>query len=79
MLHSSNADDPRSPARSPALQPEAGGSGDKHSHGRRCADFGRSDVFLEVHHVNGDPTDNRIANTIPLCRDWHRSPTFPGA
>jgi hypothetical protein len=35
--------------------------------------------LLEVHHVNGDPLANRIANTIPLCRDWHRSPTFPGA
>ena len=33
---------------------------------------------LEVHHVNGDPTDNRIQNTIPLCVDCHRSATFPG-
>jgi ketosteroid isomerase-like protein len=32
------------------------------------------DVDLEVHHVNGDPSDNRIRNTIPLCRDCHRSP-----
>jgi hypothetical protein len=31
-------------------------------------------VPLEAHHVNGDPTDNRIANTIPLGRDCHRSP-----
>ena len=31
-------------------------------------------VALEMHHVNGDPTDNAIANTVPLCRDWHRSP-----
>jgi hypothetical protein len=42
-------------------------------YGRCCRDCGRSDVPLEVHHVNGDPTDNRIANTIPLCRDCHRS------
>jgi 5-methylcytosine-specific restriction endonuclease McrA len=31
-------------------------------YGRRCADCGRSDVPLEVHHLNGDPTDNRIRN-----------------
>jgi 5-methylcytosine-specific restriction endonuclease McrA len=48
------------------------------AYGRRCADCGRSDVPLEVHHVNGDPLDNRIQNTIPLCRDCHRSATFPG-
>jgi 5-methylcytosine-specific restriction endonuclease McrA len=47
-------------------------------YGRRCADCGRSGVPLEVHHVNGDPTDNRIQNTIPLCRDCHRLATFPG-
>jgi hypothetical protein len=43
-------------------------------YGRRCRDCGRSDVPLELHHVNGDPMDNRIVNTIPLCRDCHRSP-----
>jgi 5-methylcytosine-specific restriction endonuclease McrA len=48
------------------------------AHGRRCADCGRSDALLEVHHVNGDPLDNRLANTIPLCRDCHRTRTFPG-
>ena len=37
-----------------------------------------SDVPLEVHHVDGEPTDNRIANTIPLCRDCHHKATFPG-
>ncbi len=45
---------------------------------RRCRDCGRSDRPLEVHHVNGDPTDNRIQNTIPLCRDCHHKATFPG-
>ncbi len=35
-------------------------------------------VPREVHHVNSDPTDNRIQNTIPLCVDRHRSATFPG-
>ena len=45
---------------------------------RRCRECGRSDVPIEVHHVNGDPTDNRIANTTPLCVDCHRSTTFPG-
>jgi DNA invertase Pin-like site-specific DNA recombinase len=33
---------------------------------------------LEVHHVNGDPTDDRILNLIPLCRDCHHEATFPG-
>ena len=47
-------------------------------YGRRCRDCGRSDVPLEVHHVNGDPTDNRTRNTIPLCHDCHRLATFPG-
>jgi hypothetical protein len=35
-------------------------------------------VPLEVHHVNGDTSDNAIRNTIPLCRDCHRSLTYPG-
>ena len=51
------------------------------AHGRRCADCGRSDVPLEVHHVNADPTDNRIQNTIPLCgiaTTRRRSPTCDG-
>jgi 5-methylcytosine-specific restriction endonuclease McrA len=47
-------------------------------YGRRCRDCGRSDVPLEVHHVNGDPMDNSIRNTIPLCRDCHHLATFPG-
>jgi hypothetical protein len=46
-------------------------------HGRRCADCGRTDVPLEVHHVDGDPTDNAIRNTIPLCVDCHRKATYP--
>jgi hypothetical protein len=45
---------------------------------RRCRDCGRSDVPLEVHHVNGDPTDNRIRNLIPMCVDGHRKATYPG-
>jgi 5-methylcytosine-specific restriction endonuclease McrA len=44
----------------------------------RCADCGRSDVPLEVHHVNGDPMDNRIANLRPLCGDCHHEATCPG-
>jgi hypothetical protein len=31
---------------------------------RRCRECRRSDVPLEVHHVNGIPTDNGISNTI---------------
>ena len=33
-------------------------------YGRKCADCGRSDGPLEVHHVNGDTIDNRLANLI---------------
>jgi predicted restriction endonuclease len=46
-------------------------------YGSRCRDCGRANVPLEVHHVNGDPMDNRIANTIPLCRDCHHEATYP--
>jgi 5-methylcytosine-specific restriction endonuclease McrA len=48
------------------------------TYGRRCRDCGRSDMPLEIHHVNSDPSDNRIRNLVPLCRDCHRSATFPG-
>jgi hypothetical protein len=48
------------------------------AYGRRCCECGGSDVPLEVHHVNGDPSDNRLQNTIPLCREHHRKATFPG-
>jgi 5-methylcytosine-specific restriction endonuclease McrA len=47
------------------------------TYGHRCADCDRGDVPLEVHHVTGDPTDNRLANTIPLCVDCHHEATFP--
>jgi len=49
------------------------------AYGRQCRDCGRSDVPLELHHVNGDPTDNRIVNTIPLCHDCHHRATFPAS
>jgi 5-methylcytosine-specific restriction endonuclease McrA len=26
---------------------------------------------LEIHHVNGDPTDNRMENLVALCRSCH--------
>jgi 5-methylcytosine-specific restriction endonuclease McrA len=48
------------------------------AYGHRCADCGRSDAPLQVHHRNSNPMDNRLANLIPLCRDCHRSATFPG-
>jgi len=48
------------------------------AYGRRCRDCGRSYVPLEVHHVNCDPTDNRIGNLAPLCRTCHHEATFPG-
>jgi len=47
-------------------------------YGRRCRDCGRSDVPLEVYHLDGDVSNNRIQNLIPLCRDCHLLATFPG-
>ena len=44
----------------------------------RPAEFGRTFPLLFTFHVNSDTTDNRIANTIPLCRDCHHEATFPG-
>ena len=38
--------------------------------GWRCAECGRAGR-LELHHVNGDPTDDRPANLRPLCRPCH--------
>jgi hypothetical protein len=49
-------------------------------HGRGGASpfLGPLPLGREVHHVNSDPMDNRIVNTIPLCRDCHQKATFPG-
>ncbi len=30
-----------------------------------------SKVVLTVHHINGDPTDNRRANLLALCQEHH--------
>ncbi len=30
-----------------------------------------SKVVLTVHHINGDPTDNRRMNLIALCQEHH--------
>ena len=45
----------------------------------------RSKVVLTVHHINGDPTDNRRLNLIALCQEHHnrldqpfRRPKKPG-
>ena len=46
--------------------------------GRRSVECERTDVALEVHHLDGDPSNNARANTIPLCCDCHRGATFPG-
>ena len=48
------------------------------AYGRRCQDCGRSDVPLELHHVDGDTSNNTVRNLIPLCRDCHHEATFPG-
>lgn len=31
----------------------------------------RSVVLLTVHHINGDPTDNRPMNLLALCQEHH--------
>jgi 5-methylcytosine-specific restriction endonuclease McrA len=43
----------------------------KRIHGHRCRHCGVTGVPLEVHHRNGDHTDNRLANLLPLCRPCH--------
>lgn len=44
----------------------------KRRDGYRCQQPGcGSTEFLHVHHVNGDPNDNRLENLVTLCRDCH--------
>ena len=57
----------RVPSGLTSMQPIAGA--------RRASD---PDDMAVVAGVNGDPTDNAIRNTIPLCRDCHHEATFPG-
>jgi hypothetical protein len=35
--------------------------------GTRCQETNR----LELHHVNGDQSDDRVSNQTPLCREHH--------
>ena len=37
------------------------------TNGQRCM----THAPLEVHHINGDNSDNRIENLVPLCRPHH--------
>jgi 5-methylcytosine-specific restriction endonuclease McrA len=37
----------------------------------------RSEVILTVHHINGDPTDNRRINLIALCQRCHNRLDLP--
>jgi 5-methylcytosine-specific restriction endonuclease McrA len=39
--------------------------------GHRCV-YCHTDVALEVHHVNGDPTDDRETNLETVCKNCHR-------
>ncbi|CAM3014286.1 HNH endonuclease [Halobacterium salinarum] len=49
------------------------------THGRECIicdrspedGYEHSDQDLSVHHVNGDSTDNRPENGIPVCQSCH--------
>jgi len=36
-----------------------------------------SEVVLTVHHINGDPTDNRKINLIVLCQRCHNKLDMP--
>lgn len=40
-------------------------------HGRRCANCGASEG-IEVHHRDGDRSNNEVSNLLPLCRHCHR-------
>ena len=37
-----------------------------------CQECGRTGVTLHVHHVNGDPTDNRSSNYRTVCCSCHK-------
>jgi 5-methylcytosine-specific restriction endonuclease McrA len=39
----------------------------------RCAKCGKSlaNVTPQIHHKNGDPSDNRLSNLIALCPNCH--------
>ena len=41
------------------------------AHGKVCSNCG-SDEAIEVHHRDGDRTNNSIDNLLPLCRRCHR-------
>jgi HNH endonuclease len=41
------------------------------AYGYRCAECGASGVRLEVHHMNGDETDNSPGNLVVLCKKHH--------
>lgn len=39
-------------------------------HGEQCSNCGATEG-IEIHHRNGDRTDNRVENLLPLCGDCH--------
>lgn len=47
----------------------------KERDGYRCRACGRSQVVdgvrLEVHHIDGDPTNHALDNLVTLCHDCH--------
>lgn len=39
--------------------------------GSVCYICGKSDVRIDVHHINGIKTDNRLSNLVPVCVNCH--------
>jgi len=46
-------------------------------YGEQCSECGETEN-IEVHHLNGDRTDNSLDNLLPLCRDCHAKVHGPG-
>lgn len=40
-------------------------------HGRDCDVCGETKDDIEIHHIDGDPTNNQLSNLAPVCNDCH--------